>query len=414
MYLVFIKFIEVFTRAGLVVGVTYSLGLADAGRFGVTATLIGLFAFAFNWERQVDIQRRTVGLGDAALDRAVKDAIPFWAFNQMLLLPVFVLAAAVLARLSLLQLLLAALIVSGEHVANQTYQVALLTRRYWSFLVIVAAKNTAVLVVVLPFILFAPSRLTLTFVLATWAVGQSVCVVAVAWLWRARSRPAPATRTGFNKRILDQHRASFTHFKLGVVAILSLQFDRLTVGALASLAETGTYFRHVLIVSFVYQFFNVASYNRVLPRVFEAARTASVSMLLVPIRRELVMVVSVVVFGLVVALTVDVATGGAISARYHLSVQLALLLLLGALLRITADFASLICNARHREALILKNQFVAFGVGATLLVVLTFRFGITGTAIASMIGSGTYLTLMIRAVRALPAQPLTASTDYGL
>ena len=404
MHLVLIKFIEVFTRAGLVVGVAYSLGLADAGRFGITATLIGLFAFAFNWERQVDIQRRTAGSDDAALDRAVADAIPFWAFNQAIMLPIFVGATALLARLSPLQLLLAALIVSGEHVANQTYQVALLARRYGPFLLVVAAKNTAVLLAVLPFILFAPSRLTLSYVLAAWAVGQVICVAIVAWLWRVRSRPGPATRTGFDARILDQHRTSLTHFKLGIVAILSLQFDRLTVGALTPLAEAGTYFRHVLIVSFVYQFFNVASYNRILPRVFEMARDQPDAALLRPIRRELLMVGGVVAAGVTAALAIDAATGHVISARYHLSVQLALLLLLGAMLRITADFASLILNARHAERLILRNQLIAFAIGGTLLVALTLSFGITGTAIAYIIGSGTYLALMARTVRALPGQ----------
>lgn len=404
MFLVLIKFVEVFTRAGMVVGVAYSLGLADAGRFGVTTTLIGLFAFAFNWERQVDIQRRTVGQSDAALDRAIKDAITFWGFNQAVMLPVFVLTAAVLARLSPLQLALAAVIVSGEHVANQTYQVSLLARRYWSFLLIVAAKNALVLLVMLPYILFAPSRLTLTFVLAGWAIGQAVCVGVVAWQWCRRSRPASATRTGFDGRILSQHRASLTHFKLGIVAILSLQFDRLTVGALAPLTATGTYFRHVLIVSFVYQFVNVASYNRILPRVFEAARTEPVARLLVPIRRELAMMVALVVAGVVVALVADAATGHAMSARYHLSVTLALLLLTGALIRVTADFASLICNARHQERAILRNQLMAFLIGGSLLVALTLGLGIVGTAIANVVTAGIYLTLMVRTVRRLPQQ----------
>ena len=58
MLLVVLKFVEVFARAGFIVGTSYSLGLADAGRFGLLATLVGLFAFAFNWERHVDIQRR--------------------------------------------------------------------------------------------------------------------------------------------------------------------------------------------------------------------------------------------------------------------------------------------------------------------------------------------------------------------
>ncbi|WP_033923086.1 hypothetical protein [Sphingomonas sp. 37zxx] len=411
MHLVFIKFIEVFTRAGLVVGVTYSLALDDAGRFGITVTLIGLFAFAFNWERHIDIQRRCAGHDVAALDRMILDAIPFWAFNQLLMLPVFAVLAAVMAKLTLLQLLLVLLIVSGEHIANQTYQIALIASRYWSFVIIVAVKNVAVLLVVLPRILLAPSQLTLTFVLTTWAVGQTLCVIVIAAVWITRSRPSPSTRVGFMRHILTQHRASLTHFQIGIVAILSLQFDRLAIASLVPLSAAGTYFRHVLIVSFVYQFFNVASYNRILPRIFAAARTEPIPALWRPIRREFAMVVGVVLTGLVCALIADAVTGGRISARYHLSLTLALPLLVGALLRVLADFTGLLCNARHREALVLRNQFVAFVAGATALVVLTLKFGITGTAFASIVSSGIYLVLITRAVRSLAPSPLFA--DVG-
>ena len=91
MYLVAIKFLEVLSRALFVVGTSYSLSLGGAGQFGITATWIGLFAFAFNWERQVDIQRRHAGDSDAVFDRAVKVALPFWGFNQVIMMPLFLL-----------------------------------------------------------------------------------------------------------------------------------------------------------------------------------------------------------------------------------------------------------------------------------------------------------------------------------
>jgi hypothetical protein len=129
MYLVLIKFVEVFTRAAFVVGTSYSLSLAGGGQFGIAVTLIGLFAFAFNWERQVDIQRRFVNASPAVFDRAIVSAVQFWGFNQLVLMPVFLLTCHLMAGLSTWQLLLAAVIVSGEHVANQTYQMALISRR---------------------------------------------------------------------------------------------------------------------------------------------------------------------------------------------------------------------------------------------------------------------------------------------
>ena len=406
MYLVTIKFIEVFTRAAFIVGTTYSLGLANAGQFGIVATLVGLFAFAFNWERHIDIQRRNVDAPPEVFDRAVMAALPFWGFNQVLMLPVFVGVAALMAHLTPWQLLLAVVIVSCEHVANQTYQMALITRRYWHFLNIVAAKNIVVLVAVLPCILFAPSKLTLDYTLGVWALGQALCVVAVLIMWLRLKRNAPHdTPFSFRERIFAQHRASFTHFQIGAVAILALQFDRLAVGTLLPLADVGSYYRHVLAVSFVYQFFNVASYNRIVPRVFAMAKSESVSAMFKPIKRELVMVYAAVGTGFAAAFGIDAALGYTITNKYHLSMALAALLVAGAILRVSADFGGMICHARMREALVLRAQAVSFAFGAVLLVLLTWRFGAFGTGLASVVTSALFLFLIVRSVRALPQGP---------
>ena len=54
-------------------GATY-LEIAQAGQFGLLATLVGLFAFAFNFERHIDIQRRAAGEPHAVFARSVVQA----------------------------------------------------------------------------------------------------------------------------------------------------------------------------------------------------------------------------------------------------------------------------------------------------------------------------------------------------
>ncbi len=400
LYLVFIKFVEVFARAAFIVGVAYSLPLDAAGQFGLVATLVGLFAFAFNWERQVDIQRRFVDAPPEVFDRAVKAALPFWGFNQVLMLPVFAVLCWAMAHLTAWQLLLAILIVSCEHVANQTYQMALISRRYWQFLNIVAAKNIAILAAVIPYILFAPSKLTLDYALIVWAVGQVVCAAAVFVLWRRISVAAPHDEAfSFKGRILSQHRDSLTHFLIGLLAMGGLQFDRLTVGALLPLAETGVYFRHVLAVSFVYQFFNVAFYNRMVPALFALAKAGPLKALVPKIVRELAIVIGLAIAGFAAALFIDRATDGVIAAKYALSPLLGGVLLTGALLRVSGDFLALPCHARMAERLVLRSQLVTFGVGASALMALTWRFGTIGAAWATVIAGGTYLVMMLIALR---------------
>jgi O-antigen/teichoic acid export membrane protein len=405
MLLVAIKFIEVFTRAAFVVGTSYSLKLSGAGQFGIVATLVGLGAFAFNWERQVDIQRRYVDATPAVFDRAVVHAIQFWGFNQLVMMPVFVLACAVMAHLTPWQLLLSVVIVSGEHIANQTYQLALISRRYWHFIGIVAAKNVAVLLAVLPYVLFAPSKLTLDWSLMVWAVGQSVCAVIVIALWRRQNVAAASVEPfSFRHRIFAQHRDSFTHMQIGLVAILVLQFDRLVVGALVPLDQVGVYFRHILIVSFIYQFFNVAFYNRALPGIFAAARTETRSQLLARLWREILMIYALVVAGVAGGIAIDQSTAGAISAQYHLAYPLGLILVSSALIRVTADFHAAICHARMAERSVLNAQLLSFVIAGPALVALSWTFGIYGTAIASLAGSVIYLIAMAWAVHKIPQQ----------
>ena len=94
LYLVAVKLIEVAARAGFILTATYGLPIAQAGRFGLIATLVGLFAFAFNFERHIDIQRRSAGEADPVLDRFVVQALKFFAFNWAIMIPLFLLAVA--------------------------------------------------------------------------------------------------------------------------------------------------------------------------------------------------------------------------------------------------------------------------------------------------------------------------------
>ena len=403
MYLVAIKFIEVFTRAAFVVGTSYSLKLAGAGQFGIVATLVGLFAFAFNWERQTDIQRRYVDASPEIFDRAVAAALQFWGFNQIVMMPVFLIACAWMAHLNAWQLCLAAVIVSCEHVANQTYQMALISKRYWHFITIVAVKNVAVLLAILPYVILAPSKLTIDYALTVWAIGQILCVIAVFAIWLRRKVAAPHEQPfTFRTRIFSQHRASFTHFQIGFVAILMLQFDRLTVGALLPLDQAGLYFRHILMVSFIYQFFNVAFYNRALPGIFAEAKTGTLDAIKGRLWRELFVIYGVVAVGVAAAIGVDLLTGRAISDKYHLSYLLGGILVAGALIRVTADFFSALCHTRMLERLILHAQAIALSVAAALLILLSWYLGVVGTGIASLLGSTLYLILIWRAVGRLP------------
>jgi O-antigen/teichoic acid export membrane protein len=405
-YLVAVKLVDMGARAGFVLTATYGLPISDAGRFGLVATLVGLFAFAFNFERHVDIQRRSVGESHAVFDRYVVQALKFFAFNWILMVPVFLLAVLLWTHASWLVLLLAIVVVIGEHLSNQAYQYALINHRYYPMLVVVAAKNSLLAAAVLYRALFARDGFDLMLVMEFWAIGAVFCTLGLG-LTFVRLNASTADERPFNFRtdILGQHKASMTHFLIGLVAILILQFDRLAVGGLMTFAETGQYYRHTLLVSLAYQAFGIASFNRITPAIFAEARSEGIPHLLRRVQREYLKTLIGAPLLLLAAWGADVATRGVWSERFQLSLTLMGVLLLGFTLRALADFHGLILNALHQERYILRSQGSAFAVGCGLLVFLTWQFGAYGAAAATATTSTLYLVLVRRAVVTQRKQP---------
>jgi O-antigen/teichoic acid export membrane protein len=394
MFLIVAKLVEVLARAAFTVAVTFALPLDGAGRFGILVTLIGLFAFAIGWERYIDLQRRLVGVDANVFDRAVRNAFRLWTFNALLLVPAFVLVAGVWSGIGAFDLFLCVVILLSELLSNQIYTLAIVQPRYRTLVGWVAARNTVLLPLLAYPLLFAPSLATLDYVLGAWAAvgGASSLVILALWLRRLDwSRPAAPLPTA--TALFAQHRASLTHFGVGLLGIVSLQIDRLTVGGLLPLDQVGVYFRHVLLVSFVYQFFNIASYNRKVPAIFARARTHDIADAKGIVRVEQLRVWAGVAGGFALVWLADRLTEGVWTARFSIRLDLAALLLAGSLIRIGADYRAMILHSRMRETWVLRQQLISFGAGALLLFALTLQFGMFGTAAAMVATSCLYLLL---------------------
>lgn len=409
LYLVAVKLLDVAARAGFVLVATYALPIAQAGQFGLLTTLVALFAFGFNFERHIDIQRRTAGQPYEVFDRYVSSATGFFAFNWALMTPLFLGAVILMADISPQMAALAAVIVIGEHISNQAYYFALISPRYAPLLLVVTIKNIGLAAVVLYQALLADSPLRLDFVLTLWAAGAALCTAALVVMWlRIRTATPREKPFHFGVDILGQHKASAVHFLLGLIALLVLQYDRLAVGALMSMDQVGVYFRHAALASLAYQAFSVISFNRIIPTVFAAARQDSVAALRGRVLREylLTLIGAPVLFALLWG--ADVLTGGVYSERFHLSILLIGVMLVGFMLRAAADFHGLVLNARHLENAVLRQQAIAFAIGAVLLAVLTWWFGLFGAASATVATAGLYLILIATRVSRLIRSEATA------
>lgn len=400
MSIVITKLFEVMARALFVVGVTYALPLEAAGQFGIVVTLIGLFSFLIGWERHVDIQRRMVGEPDEELYGAVSQALHLYLVNSTLMVPMMLFAIWWWAHLDGYLLGLTAVIVVADQLGNQIYQFALVSSRFHNMLAITAARNLGLMVAVLLPLVIDSKLPGLIYVLEWWAIVSSFSLVfaSIAWL-RVGHNKASSARFRLGNNIWGQHKASTSHFLLGLVALLTLQFDRLMVGGLSDFRETGIYFRHLLLVSLVYQFFNIASYGRLVPLVFKMAKSGDNVRLDGLIMSEWIKVVAVmllIVLGIEVA---DWVTGNILFEKYELRWSLIIILLAAATIRIFADFNGMLLNSLKLENILLRLQIVSFIISTVIGIGLVFRFHSYGAACTMLFSSSIYFSLSFWAVK---------------
>lgn len=397
-----LKMGDIAARSGFVLAATFALPIDQAGQFAIIATIINLFALAFGFERHIDVQRRTAAASHLVFDTAITDAIRFYGLNYLLMAPFLIVAVLFWGKVGLQLASLALLIAIGEQLSNHIYNYALIAARYTVLMAVVLVKNLALVLIIL-WLALVGGGLGLVATIGLWALATALSIIAMAVVWlRFRLSPEPGTEPARNG-VMVQYRASLTHFVIGIVAVLVIQYDRLAVGALMSLSEVGVYLRHMLLVSLAYQAFTILSFGRTMPRVFADAVTGTNGHLRAIVRAEYwkTLIGTPALFA--IAWAANEVTGGVYSRMFHLQLPLMGVLLLGFMLRAAADLQGCILNARMLERVVLRNQLVAFAIGAAALALLVWWFGLAGAAAASVITSAIYFIANREAVRRLAA-----------
>jgi O-antigen/teichoic acid export membrane protein len=383
-----IKFAEIALRAVFVILITYTLKLEEAGQFGIVVTLQGLASFAFGYERQIDLQRRLIGEPAKLFDHAILRAFLFFCGNYVLFSPFFLLVLFFAADITGVTLALCVAVAIGEHISNLAYHLTLVDRRYSIYLY--ASFFKTALIFVLSLVLFFFNSLDLENVLIVWGVLASCLILMAVFYWLKTSSLTQIQVKTFWKDIASQYKLSRAHFLIGVLAVLSLQLDRLVVGAVLPFELAGVYFRHVLISALVYQVFNVGFYSMLVPKIFMAAKTEPVHVIVPLITKAYFKVLLFIVLVLSI-LVVLYLIGGEVFHRFNIDPFLLVGLLLACSIRIRADLNALIFNAFYRENIVLKMQSVCLFTGVFSSVVLTYLAGLQGLIIASIFMSAVYL-----------------------
>lgn len=386
------KFVEVGLRSVFIIFATYSLTLSEAGQFGLLLTYQGIASFIFGYERYIDIQRRFVGESAKLFDGAVFNALILFAANYLLFTPFYLIAVAIFAELSGLLVFLCLLIAIGEQLCNFVYQLAMINKRYGTLLYVTILKN--ILMVVGLLFLFSDNILNINNVIFIWAAATLFALVFLVFYWLIKFRSKESPLIGVKKIIIDQYASSKTHFILGLVAILTLQSGRLTVGGLLPLEQVGIYFRHALLVSLVYQVFNIAIYNRVVPEIFFMIKKTPIGQVKKIVSREHIKVMVLLLILSITIANVYLFDAGVLFLRFNLEPYLLLGLLIATAIQTRGDLNGLLLQGLFKEKVILNVKSVSLLASILFTVILTILLGINGTVLATIVGSLVYMLYM--------------------
>lgn len=382
---------------------TYALDLSEAGLFGFLVTLQGLASFALGYERYIDIQRRLAGEPATRIDQQVRKTFVFFCANYLGMLPIFAIGLVLSSATSPMTILLLCVIAVAEQLMNQGYFLTILDRRYIGMIVVSSAKNIFLLAALMFLFVATPHRAQVETILALWAATLVFCIglLYVVWRWKRGAVLPPFSIS--RDDILSQYSYSQTHFLMGLVAVVVLQFDRLAVGYLLPFDQVGIYFRHVMVVGFLYQVFGIFLANSITVSVYRMAKGSSFE----AASREASRFYPLMLLAFAAMLAVFLlcwAYLGPYFAQYHLNAGYFLSLFAAASVRIRADINSILFNAFHQEKMFLKLQLASFGVSAFMLSALTHMCGISGTIAAGLLGAIFYLSISTVAVRRLRRQ----------
>lgn len=392
MFTATIKLADIAARSLYVLIVLYSLPARSTGQFGLVLVLIGFFAFLCGFERYLDIQRRVVGMSDANADRLIFSTLQFWVVNYLLWAPLLVGLLIFWVEMSAFAATLCLVIAVAEHLSNEVYRIALSVPRYRQMLVALLVKNAMLVAIVAVLIWWQGERFDLIRLLGVWVVMSLLGIAVAAALFMRIA--TLGTGAGWRHAGIERgqpYRSSRTHFLIGLVALSSLQADRLVAGSLLTLEQSGVYFRHVFLASFIYQMFNIVSYNRILPRVYAHTRAGELAVARRAIHREMKILIPGTLLLAALVWQLDLSLLPANPAIQTLLPPYLAILLFGFLVRAVADYNMLLLNAIHHEGDIFVAQSVTLVLTLVFNVILTRSFGMLGTICALVLGSGIYL-----------------------
>ena len=392
MRLAILKFMDMAFRSLFLLLPLYFLSAEKSGQFGLIVTIVAFYCFFCGFERYLDLQRKLVGKTTEESERDILGVIRFYALNLLFLSPVLIVVLLFWVKLSYFQVSLILVIVVGEHFANEIYRLSLIVGYLRPWFLMVVVKNFILLSAVVVIAIVDVQSISLDAILIAWAIVSTAFVSISAIRYRLRVRNLDLQKLSpWIEDMRAQFLKSATHFWIGLTALLTLQGDRLIVGGLLSLEQTGIYYRHVVIATVAYQAVSIISHNRILFRVYEGIRLGDFASVRKTIFTERLLLV---VTGLLVVIAISMLNlehDYGIKALQTFMPYVLAGLIAALIVRALADYNAILLNAAHREKDIFVCQSISLLLAATFNLFLILKYSLPGTVISVLLGAFIYL-----------------------
>lgn len=384
-----IKLLEVAARSLFVLIAIYTLPIRSSGEFGLTLTLIGMFSFLCGFERYVDLQRSIIGVTSEEEDNQIYSVLRFFLANYILWIPLLAILLYYWISLPAETVLLLLIIAVSEHLTNEFYRIALITHKHRSVLFISMFKNIILLCLISYHLLKTPYDFNQ--LIAIWTSLSALGLVISLALFTKTSTPLAKLSCYEQISIPNQYKKSATHFKIGLVALLAVQADRLIAGGFLTIEDSGVYFRHIFIALSVYQVLGVISFNRVMPKVYASFRKKDTLTATSIILRERLNYFSLSIVMIILACIIKALPMGGYHMVQNVNLMYLTILLVSYLIRGIADFNVMSLNALYHEKYVFFAHLITVTTSAIISIVLTSTFGLIGLIITVLIAASIYL-----------------------
>jgi len=381
-----LKLADIAARSLFVLLALFLLSARETGQFGLFLVLVGFFGFAAGYERHPDLQRVLVQLDSSRGDQLVVSTLRLYFAHYIVTVPALLILLVWWVDLPYALVAACCAITIGEHFTNESYRVAVIVPRYRALMAIGLVKNVLLLACMAVLLLPGRPQIDLAALLWLWGVLSLLSLAALGFAFRRFVRG----RAGPLMPFVKQWKASRTHFLIGLVAILSLQADRLLAGSFLTLEAAGVYFRHVFLASVGYQALGVLSFNRILPQVYTVMRRGdrhSARNILNRERRRVVPLCIAIASACWVVKLPGLAHWDV--AQQVIPLYLSVLVL-AYMVRSLADYNSLVLNGAYRESSVLRAQLLAVVISAAVGLLAAPRLGVPGILAATLTGSVIY------------------------